>query len=137
MLKTLKAAWNVLTNKDINSPPKPVKVKKRTKEEIDAHVSQLMKEKEAATNRKEPWVGMITMDVDYNNLANGSFELDWNDHFIAQLMRAGYQGKVDADLVDQWFTDVCRNVVLETFEQGAADPRNRAVDYGDGRKGYE
>jgi hypothetical protein len=27
--------------------------------------------------------------------------------------------------VDQWFTSVCRNVVLETFEQEQADPENR------------
>lgn len=136
MFKTIKAAWNVWRGRDINSD-KPVKVRGRTKEEVAAHVAQMQQEKDAATERKEPWVGMLTMDVDYNNLDAGNFELDWNDYFIAQLMRAGYQGKVDADLVDQWFTNVCRNVVLETYEQSAADPYKRTVDLGDGRKGYE
>ena len=65
------------------------------------------------------------MDVDPTNLSAGSIELDWNDKFILQLQRFGYQGKSDADLVDQWFTNVCRNVVLETFEQEQADPENR------------
>jgi hypothetical protein len=70
-------------------------------------------------------VAILSMDVDPNNLSAGSFELDWNDKFILQLQRFGYQGKSDADLVDQWFTSVCRNVVLETFEQEQADPENR------------
>jgi len=135
MFKTVKAAWKVLRNKDVNSP-EPVKVKKRSKKEIEDHLSQLEKEKAAATTRGEPWVAIVTMDVDYNNLSDGAFELDWNEKFIAQLMRFGYQGKEDADLVDQWFTDVCRNVVLETFEQDKADPGNR-TDLGGGRREYK
>lgn len=82
-------------------------------------------EKDLATERGEPYVAIIGMDVDPNNLSAGSFELDWNDKFILQLQRFGYQGKSDADLVDQWFTNVCRNVVLETYEQEQADPENR------------
>ena len=136
MFKTIKAAWNVLRNNDVNND-KPVKVKKRTKEEKDTFRAIKLKEKEEATARKEPWVDMLTMDVDYNNLDAGAFELDWNDYFVAQLMRAGYQGKTDADLVDQWYTNICRNVVLETYEQEVADPINRAVDLGNGRREYK
>ena len=58
-----------------------------------------------------------------------------NDIFIAKLIRAGYQGKTDVDLVDQWFQSICRNVVLESFEQQQADPEkrdNRKI-IGDGR----
>jgi len=134
--KTAKAIWKVVTGTDINSEEKPVKVKKRSKTDIEKHLAHLAKEKAAATAREEPWVAMVTMDVDYNNLTDGAFELDWNDKFIAQLMRYGYQGKEDADLVDQWFTDVCRNVVLETFEQAKADPVKRRKDLGDGRSEY-
>jgi len=133
--KTIKAMYKVWREKDINSE-KPVKVKKRSKTDVEKHVAQLEKEKAAATAREEPWVALVTLDVDYNDLTNGAFELDWNDKFIAQLMRFGYQGKEDSDLVDQWFTDVCRNVVLETFEQGKADPANRKKDLGDGRSEY-
>ena len=44
----------------------------------------------------------------------------------------------DSDIVDRWFTQVCRNIVLETYEQyQAMDPeRDRVVksrDIGDGR----
>ena len=77
-------------------------------------------EKELATERGEPYVAILSMEVDAENLNEGAFELDWNDKFIANLRRAGYQGKEDADLVDQWFQNVCRNVVLETFEQEEA-----------------
>jgi len=133
--KTAKAIWKVLHGTDVNSE-KPVKVKKRSKTDIEKHMAQLEKEKAAATAREEPWVSLVTMDVDYNDITNGAFELDWNDKFIAQLMRFGYQGKEDSDLVDQWFTDVCRNVVLETFEQEKADPGNRKKDLGGGRSEY-
>jgi hypothetical protein len=85
-------------------------------------------EKELATERGEPWVGILSMDVDPEDLNSGAFELDWNDKFIAQLQRFGYQGKTDQDLVDQWFQNVCRHVVLETFEQEQAN-----VDTGDAR----
>jgi DNA polymerase II small subunit/DNA polymerase delta subunit B len=76
--------------------------------------------KEIATEKGEPYVAVLGMDVDYNNLANGSFELDWNDKFVGNLIRAGYQGKTDADIVDLWFQNICRNVVMETYEQEQA-----------------
>ena len=136
MFKIIKAMWKVWRGKDINAN-EPVKVTARTQEEIDAYLEMMATEKKRATDNKEPWVGMLTMDVDYNNLDKGSFELDWNDYFVAQLMRAGYQGKVDSDLIDQWFTNICRNVVLETYEQSQADPSNRATDLGDGLREYK
>jgi len=93
-------------------------------------------EKDLATERGEPYVAVLSMDVDPENLNEGAFELDWNDKFIANLRRAGYQGKQDADLVDQWFQNVCRNVVLETYEQDQAMNMSRYTnerDLGNGR----
>ena len=98
-------------------------------------------EKELATERGDPWVSIVSMETDPNNIQNGAFELDWNDKFIANLIRAGYQKDpkdTDSDIVDRWFTSVCRNVVLETYEQyQAMDPqRDRVVktrNIGDGR----
>jgi len=94
-------------------------------------------EKELATERGEPYVAILSMDVDPENLNEGAFELDWNEKFIANLMRAGYQGKTDEDLVDQWFQNVCRNVVMETYEQDQAMNEARFTrerDIGNGRK---
>jgi len=98
-------------------------------------------EKEIATEKGEPWVNILSMEIDPNDIQNGAFELDWNDKFVANLVRAGYQMNpkdTDADVVDRWFTAVCRNVVLETYEQyQAMDPeRDRVVktrNIGDGR----
>jgi hypothetical protein len=92
--------------------------------------------KELATDAGEPWVEVIGIDIDKDNPGAGSFELDWNDKFVANLIRAGYQGKTDQDLVDNWFRSVCQNVVLENYEQEQADPDNRPSnrrDLGNGR----
>ena len=93
-------------------------------------------EKELATERDQPYVAILSMDVDPENLNEGAFELDWNDKFIANLRRAGYQGQQDSDLVDQWFQNVCRNVVMETYEQEEAMNMSRFTNsrnLGDGR----
>ena len=96
-------------------------------------------DKELATKNKEPYINILSMDVDPENLNEGAFELDWNDIFIARLIKAGYQGKKDQDLVDQWFQNVCRNVVLETYQQEQAmNPTTKGVkvnkrDLGDGK----
>jgi hypothetical protein len=80
-------------------------------------------EKEIATAAGEPYVAVLSMDVDPNNLHQGAFELDWNDIFVARLVKAGYMMKqtdTDADIVDRWFQNVCRHVVMETWEQEQA-----------------
>ena len=92
--------------------------------------------KELATEAGEPWVEVISMEIDKDNPGQGSFELDWNDKFVANLIRAGYQGKTDQDIVDNWFRTVCQNVVMENYEQEMADPSNRQNnrrDLGNGR----
>jgi len=97
--------------------------------------------KELANERGEPYVNIVSMEIDPENMQAGAFELDWNDKFVANLVRAGYQmdaKDTDSDIVDRWFTAVCRNVVLETYEQyEAMNPeRDRVVktrDLGDGR----
>jgi hypothetical protein len=97
--------------------------------------------KELATEKGEPYVAILTMDIDPANLHQGAFELDWNEIFIARLVKAGYMMKptdADSDIVDRWFQNVCRHVVMETWEQDQA-MRNSANGYvhsrdiGDGR----
>jgi len=68
------------------------------------------------------------MEVDIETLEQGAFELDWNDQFVAKLIRAGYQGKTDADIVDRWLQSVCRNVVLESYEKEQALQRSERID---------
>jgi hypothetical protein len=115
--------------------PPAVKAEPKPKKEVAKTA------KELATERGEPYVTILSMEVDPANMQNGAFELDWNDKFVANLVRAGYQMSpkdTDSDIVDRWFTAVCRNIVLETYEQyQAMDPeRDRVVktrNIGDGR----
>jgi hypothetical protein len=112
---------------EVKPEPRAKKVEKTAKELADAS--------------GQPYVNIISMEIDPENMQAGSFELDWNDKFVANLVRAGYQmdaKDTDSDIVDRWFTAVCRNVVLETYEQyEAMNPeRDRVVktrDLGDGR----
>jgi hypothetical protein len=83
-------------------------------------------EKAEATQKGEPWVSVLDFEINIDNLSDGSFELDWNEIFIAKLIRAGYAGKTDHDIVDLWFSDVCRNIIQENFEQAMSDPLNRS-----------
>jgi len=114
--------------------------KKKSKEAVSPRAPRVEKSaKDLATERGEPYVAMLSMEVDPENLHQGSFELDWNEKFVANLVRAGYQMRpddTDNDIVDRWFQAVCRNVVLETWEQEQAMNPNRVVktrDIGDGR----
>jgi hypothetical protein len=80
------------------------------------------------------------MDIDPANLHQGSFELDWNPIFVARLVKAGYMIKptdTDAEIVDRWFQNVCRHVVMETWEQEEAMNPQRHIksrDLGNGRR---
>ena len=97
--------------------------------------------KQIATENNDPYVAILNMDIDPNNLHQGAFELDWNEIFIARLVKAGYMMKptdADSDLVDRWFQNVCRHVVMETWEQEQAIRNSgtqyvRTRDIGDGR----
>ena len=115
-------------NDDIKKSAESAKTKKKS-------------DKELATEKGEPWVQVLRIDVDPNNLHQGAFELDWNEIFVARLVKAGYMMKkedTDADIVDRWFQNVCRNVVLETWEQEQAQHNSarftQTRDLGDGRK---
>jgi hypothetical protein len=113
---------------EVQAEPKPKKVIEKTAKEI-------------ATEKGEAYVNILSMDIDPENIGAGAFELDWNEKFIADLVRHGYmmdKNDTDADIVDRWFTAVCRNVVLETWEQEQAmnPERDRVVktrNIGDGR----
>ncbi len=108
------------------------KVEEVKKEENPKEKKSKKTPKEIATEKGEPYVEVISMELDPNNPGNGAFELDWNQEFIKRLWKAGYKDEEENDIVDRWFQDVCRNIVLETFENEQADPSNRK-DLGDGR----
>jgi len=116
--------------------PEPPQKKKPI---ADAAIKQTKSAKQIADEKGESYINILSMELDPGNLNYGSFELDWNEKFIADLVRHGYMmnpNDTDADIVDRWFTTVCRNIVLETYEQEQAINPTRVVksrDLGDGR----
>jgi hypothetical protein len=106
--------------------PEPVapKVKKEPKKKE-------LTPKEQATATGEPYIAILKVDLDPADINNGSFELDWNDKFVVNLVKQGYKIRpddTDAQIVDRWFQTVCRNIALEVYEQEQADPEKRESD---------
>lgn len=112
--------------KNVENTTTPKKSKRSSRKKEDT-----LSEKEKATHNDEPYIAILKVDIDPNNINAGAFELDWNDKFILNLIRAGYKQKeedTDQIIVDRWFQTVCRNVALEMYEQKVADPKNRDSD---------
>ena len=94
---------------------------KRISEEkarVEAEEMELLKKKdpkEYATRRKEPWVSVLDVKVNEENVRNGFFEMDWNKYFIKQLIQAGYGEEADPEeeIVDRWFRDIVYNMLQE------------------------
>jgi hypothetical protein len=117
--------------------------KKKKPEKKEAPKKAKKSDKEIATEKKEPWVNVLTVELDPDDPGNGAFELDWNDYFVAKLVKSGYQQKkedTDAIIVDRWFQSVCKNVIAENYEQWEANQpqdgrarQNNQTDLGDGR----
>ena len=92
---------------------------KRISEEkarVEAEEMELLKKKdpkEYATRRKEPWVSVLDVKVNEENVRNGFFEMDWNKYFIKQLIQAGYGEEADPEeeIVDRWFRDIVYNML--------------------------
>jgi len=121
--------------------PKMPKVKKPRKPKVKKP-EVVLTAKEKATLAGEPYVTVLSMEVNPNDINAGAFELDWNDKFILNLIRAGYKmsdNDKDSDIIERWFQTVARNIALEVYEQSQADPENRDLrkmntkDLGNGR----
>jgi len=139
MFDKLKKLFQKRPEPTVQEPVKKEPKPRAPKEEVK------LSPKELATKNGEPYIHVVSMELDPSNVNNGAFELEWNDKFILNLIRAGYKKK-DEDtedvIVDRWFQTVCRNIALEVYEQQQADPdmrgmsdmRNiRTKDLGNGR----
>ena len=113
------------------SPPPPL-TPEPVAEVKKAPKKKELSPKEKATAAGEPYVAILNVELDPNDINNGAFDLDWNDKFVANLIKQGYKIRsddTDAVIVDRWFQTVCRNIALEVYEQDQADPSNRDSDY--------
>lgn len=95
-----------------------------------------LSEKERATRKKEPWVGVLNTHVNKDNIRNGFFELDWNEYFVLQLKRDGYgaEGDADEEIVDRWFRELCANVVVDGDYGGPLEINTGVIDINSVRK---
>ena len=84
-------------------------------EEKEMKILKQKDPKEYATRRKEPWINVLDVKVNEDNVRNGFFELDWNEYFIEQLIEAGYgtEQDVQEEIVDRWFRDIVYNMLEE------------------------
>ena len=129
MFDKIKSFFNPPQPKEVAD--KPTVKKERKKRQPREKKEEALSPKELATKNNEPYVSITKVDVDPNNINAGSFELDYNDKFVVNLIKAGYKVKpddTDNDIVDRWFQTVCRNIALEIYEQQDADPSNRDAD---------
>jgi hypothetical protein len=113
----------------LNSPSENTSKPKKSRKPKEKKVE--LSAKEIATQKGEPYINITRVDIDPNNINNGAFELDWNDKFLLNLVRAGYKksdNDTDNEIVDRWFQSVCRNIALEMYEQEMADPEKRRND---------
>ena len=70
-------------------------------------------DKKIADIKKSPYVNVLHLDVNPENAKAGYMELDWNDHFVKFLHDNGYTGESDEAVVNKWFNDVCRTVLVQ------------------------
>jgi hypothetical protein len=84
-------------------------------EEVELELLKKKDPKEYATRKKEPWVSVLDVKVNKENVRNGFFEMDWNEYFIQDLIRAGYGLEADPEeeIVDRWFRDIVFNMLSE------------------------
>jgi len=132
--------FNLFKRKPPAEEPEPTKERKprKPRQPKPKNTVKELSAKEIATSKGEPYINIISMELDPTNIGIGAFELDWNEFFIAKLIKSGYKAGSEEQLVDQWFQDVCRNIVMETYEQFEANnprPPNgvQKKDLGNGR----
>tara|TARA_B100000900_G_C20539760_1_gene699930 strand:- start:781 stop:1302 length:522 start_codon:yes stop_codon:yes gene_type:complete len=76
-------------------------------------IGQYEFDKKVAEIKEEPYVNVLKLDVNPENAQAGFMELDWNDHFVKFLHENGYTGENDEAVVNKWFNDVCRTVLVQ------------------------
>jgi len=74
-----------------------------------------MSPKERATAKQEPWINVLDVKVNEENIRNGFFEMDWNSYFIQELILNGYGTEADPEeeIVDRWFRDIVYQMLSE------------------------
>ena len=123
MINILKPKTWFMTDEEIKrSEARQIENEKDMEErisEIDlefGRISQDEHDKKVATLRGEPYIKVVNLDLDEKSPGTGFFELDFNEHFVEYLANSGYEGIEPDEIVDNWFNDLCQNIVMEGLE---------------------
>jgi hypothetical protein len=96
------------------------------------HTEQHTYDKNMATHKGEEYVRVVGMELDENKPGQGFFELDFNENFVEYLAKAGYDGLEPDQIVDNWFSDLCKNIVLNDLEDEEGIRRSFQTDSKEG-----
>ena len=80
------------------------------------HIDQHAHDKNMANFNGEEYIRVVGMELDEDKPGQGFFELDFNENFVEYLAKAGYDGLESDQIVDNWFSDLCKNIVLNDLE---------------------
>lgn len=75
-------------------------------------IDQMIYDRKRADILGEPWVSMPKIHWNPLGKNRAYFEIDYNDHFIEQLRKNGYEGE-ESEVVNQWMNDVCIGILEE------------------------
>jgi hypothetical protein len=114
-LEKLEQQKHLAEQERVQAAEKLEEAKKKLKLAEEQEELAKLSPKERANRKKEPWVTVLNTHVNKENVRNGFFELDWNEHFVLQLKQEGYgvEGDKDEEIVDRWFRELCANVVVD------------------------
>lgn len=104
---------DVLEDINLRSDPIAQKIHKIHLQYRSGDITENQRDKEIATINSEPYVNVLSLDVDPENPAKGMMELDFNDHFVDFLGEQGFTGLTDDDIVNKWFNLLCRTIIKQ------------------------
>lgn len=92
--------------------------RKKAKEEKlrrEAEEEAKLTPKELATKRKEPWVDVVHLHINQDDIRRGFYDIDWNDFWVLKLKQEGYgaDGDPDEEIVARWFREISASVAAE------------------------
>lgn len=110
-LELVKKANESLKKEKAEARKKAKEEKLRKEKEADS----LLTPKELATKRKEPWVDVLHLHVNQDNIRRGFYEIDWNEYWVLKLKQEGYgaDGDPDEEIITRWFRDISASVAAE------------------------
>jgi hypothetical protein len=76
-----------------------------------------------ATSKGESFIEVLHCELKSTPAgAQLTFELDWNEAFVQELVNEGWTGFSDDDIVNRWFEETCRYMFVQDDLDEPVDP---------------